>query len=115
MQDNYQDLDKLRKELRMTRFFSGITSVLLICVLVGGFLFFSKVQGYLEDAMPLVEQMSAQLEQLDMDALNESIASLNTEELTEALEHFNDAVDTLESFTGSVKDFFSKFGGVLYR
>lgn len=115
MKENYKDLDKLRKELRMTRIFSGITSVLLICVLVGGLLVFSRLKRSLEDSIPLVEKMSAQLEALDVDALNESIAGLNTEELTEALEHFNDAVDTMESFTGSVKDFFSKFGGVLYR
>lgn len=106
MQENHQDLERLRKELSMTRILSGITSILLICVLVGGVLLFSKVQGYLKDAMPLVERMSAQLEQLDMGALNESITGLNTKELTEALENFNDAVETLETFVGSIKDFF---------
>lgn len=110
MQENYQDLEKLRKELRMTRIFSGITSVLLICVLIGGFIIFSKMQDYMDTAMQLVEELSAQLKQLDMDALNEAIAGLNTEELSKALENLNDAAETLENFSGSVKDFFSKFG-----
>ena len=110
MQENYQDLEKLRKELRMTRIFSGITSVLLICVLIGGFIIFSKMQDYMDTAMQLVEELSAQLKQLDMDAFNEAIAGLNTEELSKALENLNDAAETLENFSGSIKDFFSKFG-----
>ena len=110
MQENYQDLEKLRKELRMTRIFSGITSVLLICVLIGGFIIFSKMQDYMDTAMQLVEELSAQLKQLDMDALNEAIAGLNTEELSKALENLNDAAETLENFSGSIKNFFSKFG-----
>ena len=109
MQENHQDLERLRKELRMTRVFSGITSALLICVLIGGVIVFLKVQAYMEAVMPLAEKMLAQLEQLDMDALNESIAGLNTKELTRALENFNDAVERLEGFTDAVKGFFSKF------
>lgn len=111
MQESHQDLEKLRKELRMTRIFSGITSILLICVLIGVFIAFSKIQEYMTAVMPLVEKMLFQLEQLDMDALNDAITGLNTEELTKALENFNDSVEALESFSGSVKDFFSKFGG----
>ena len=110
MQENHQNLEKLRKELRMTRIFSSITSVLLICVLIGGFIIFSKMQDYMDTAMQLVEELSAQLKQLDMDALNEAIAGLNTEELSKALENLNDAAETLENFSGSIKNFFSKFG-----
>lgn len=110
MQENHQNLEKLRKELRMTRIFNSITSVLLICVLIGGFIIFSKMQDYMDTAMQLVEELSAQLKQLDMDALNEAIAGLNTEELSKALENLNDAAETLENFSGSIKDFFSKFG-----
>ena len=71
---------------------------------------FSKMQQYADTAIPMVEELSAQLKQLDMDALNEAIAGLNTEELSKALENLNDAAETLENFSGSVKDFFSKFG-----
>ena len=110
MQENHQNLEKLRKELRMTRIFNSITAVLLICVLIGGFIIFSKMQDYMDTAMQLVEELSAQLKQLDMDALNEAIAGLNTEELSKALENLNDAAETLENFSGSIKDFFSKFG-----
>lgn len=110
MQENHQNLEKLRKELRMTRIFNSITSVLLICVLIGGFIIFSKMQDYMDTAMQLVEELSAQLKQLDMDAFNEAIAGLNTEELSKALENLNDAAETLENFSGSIKDFFSKFG-----
>lgn len=110
MQENHQNLEKLRKELRMTRIFNSITSVLLICVLIGGFIIFSKMQDYMDTAMQLVEELSAQLKQLDMDALNETIAGLNTEELSKALENLNDAAETLENFSGSIKNFFSKFG-----
>ena len=110
MKENHQNLEKLRTELRMTRIFNSITSVLLICVLIGGFIIFSKMQDYMDTAMQLVEELSAQLKQLDMDALNEAIAGLNTEELSKALENLNDAAETLENFSGSIKDFFSKFG-----
>ena len=110
MQENHENLEKLRKELRMTRIFNSITSVLLICVLIGGFIIFSKMQDYMDTAMQLVEELSAQLKQLDMDALNEAIAGLNTEELSKALENLNDAAETLENFSGSIKNFFSKFG-----
>ena len=110
MQENHQNLEKLRKELRMTRIFNSITSVLLICVLIGGFIIFSKMQDYMDTAMQLVEELSAQLKQLVMDALNEAIAGLNTEELSKALENLNDAAETLENFSGSIKNFFSKFG-----
>ena len=110
MQENYQDLEKLRKELRMTRVFSSITSILLICVLIGGFIVFSKMQQYMDITMQMVEELSAQLKQLDMNALNEAIAGLNTEELSKALENLNEAAETLENFGRSIKDFFSKFG-----
>ncbi len=138
MQENNQDFEKLRRELRTTRIFSGITSVLLVGILIGGFIVFAKVQEYAQTVMPLAEKvsevefdvlnesmeslnetlqvidwekLSLQLEELDMDALNEAIAGLNTEELSKALENLNDAAETLEQFGESVKGFFSKNRG----
>ena len=105
MQEN-QEMEKLRRELRRTRVFCGITSVLVAALLVGGALVFTKVQSYVEAVLPLAEQ----LEQLDMEALNEAIAGLDTEELSEALEKLNQVTDTLESFGDSIRDFLSKFG-----
>ena len=54
------------------------------------------------------EKLSAQLEALDMEALNEAIAGLNTDELSKALENLNDAAETLEQFSNSIKGFFSR-------
>lgn len=136
MQEN-QEMEKLRRELRRTRVFCGITSVLVAALLVGGALVFTKVQSYVEAVLPLAEQVSAvefdtlnetigsmnetlkavdwekfsaQMEQLDVEALNEAIAGLDTEELSEALEKLNQVTDTLESFGNSIRDFLSKFG-----
>ena len=89
MQENYQDLEKLRKELRMTRIFSTATFILLICVLIGGFIVFSKIQEYMTIAMPLIEEMA------------------------EALENFNEASESLENFTDSIKNFSQKLEAVL--
>ena len=112
MQEN-QDMEKLRKELRVTRICCTITSLLVAALLVGGCLVFGKVQDYAEQIMPLVKQVSmlefdtlnetigslnetletmdweafsAQMAQLDIDALNEAIAGLDTAELSQALE-----------------------------
>ncbi len=112
MQENYQDMEKLRTELRMTRIFNIITSLLLICVLMGGFMVFREVKQYADAAMPFVEKLAVQLEQLDVDALNEAVAGLNMEELSEALENLNNATETLENFAATIKNFFSKFGGL---
>jgi len=135
MRENHQEFEKLRRELRITRIFSGVTSILLIGMLIGGFIVFSKVQEYAQTVVPLAEKvseadfevlnesmerlnetlnafdwekLSLQLKELDMDALNEAIAGLNTEELSKALENLNDAAETLEQFGNSIKGFFSK-------
>jgi len=104
IQENYQDVEKLRRELRITRIFSCITSVLLIGLLIGGFIVFSKVQEYAQTVIPLIEKIA----EVDFEVLNEAIAGLNTEELSKALENLNNAAETLEQFGNSVKGLFSK-------
>ena len=137
MQEN-QEMEKLRRELRMTRVCCTVTSLLVVVLLAGGFLVFGKVQSYAEQIMPLVQQISAlefdtlnetlgslnrtledmdweafsaQMAQLDMDALNEAIAGLDTAELSQALEKLNDITESLEKFSSSIKEFVSKLGG----
>lgn len=132
-----QTLEKLRRELRTTRIFSAVSSVLMLCVLVGGFLVFSEVKGYIEQVWPMVEQLSAvdfaaiedtmqsldeslsavdwecvseQLGELDIEALNKAIAGLDTEEMTKALSNINTAADNLQKLSDSLKAFAAKFG-----
>ncbi len=130
-------IEALRKELRLTRIFSAVTSLLIIAVLVGGFWVCSEVKGYVEEVWPLVEQlstvdfaaisstmekldqtvgtvdweyMSQQLGALNVDAINEAIEGLDTEELTKALANINEAAETLQKLSDGMKAFASKFG-----
>ena len=136
MQNNDLLLGKLRKELLVTRIFSAISSILMICILVGGFWIYNKVEGYLEQIHPLVEElstvdydvlnetmvkldeslngvdwekMSEQLGALDVEAINEAIAGLDTEELMKALENLNAASDKLKELGDSLSPFTSFF------
>ena len=141
IQDDMQISDlafeKLRRELRVTRFFSVVSSILMICILVGGFWVCSKVKGYAEQIWPLVEElsmvdydvlnetmvklddslnavdwekMSEQLSALDIEAINEAIAGLDTEELMDALENVNAASDKLKAIGESLEPIKSFFG-----
>jgi len=67
-------LEGLRKELRITRIFCGIASVLLVCVLLGGALMFGKIQDYAKQTQPLVDKLA----EVDYRVLNETMSSLNT-------------------------------------
>lgn len=140
-QDNFQATDpvieKLRKELRITRIFSAISSVLMLCILVGGILVCNKVQDYVEQVWPLVEElsgvdyvvlnetmrkldeslnsvdwekMSDQLGELDIEAINDAIAGLDTEALMQALENVNAASDKLKEIGESLEPIKSFFG-----
>lgn len=132
-----QTMVQLQKELKITRIFCMVTSVLMILILVGGLFAFGKVDGYMKGIQPLVdelssvdfiavsnsleeletamtsvdwEQVSTQVASLDMEALNAAIEGLDTEELTETLENVNEAVTTLEKMSDSIKAFMGKFG-----
>ena len=137
MQTESSAIDALRRELRVTRIFSAVTSLLIIAVLVGGFLVWSEVTTYVDEVWPLVEQlstmdfaaisstmekldqtvgtvdwenMSKQLGALNVDAINEAIDGLDTEELTKALANINEAAETLQKLSDGMKAFASKFG-----
>ncbi|MBQ7774916.1 MAG: hypothetical protein IJ379_03260 [Lachnospiraceae bacterium] len=84
---NEQMMEKLRKELLLTRIFSIISSVLMVCLLVGGFLLYNKaqefgkqveayaveVESYAAEITPVVEQLAA----LDVAAFNDSLTKMN--------------------------------------
>lgn len=84
---NEELVTKLRRELLWTRIFTVISSILMLCILVGGYLVVNRVIGYekeirtyaqelqsnLEELTPVVEQLA----QLDVDALNETLNQLN--------------------------------------
>lgn len=92
---------QLIKELRMTRIFCIISSLLTVGLLVGGFLVWDRVQpviSVLQEAQPVMEQLSQSLKELDVDAINEAVAGLDTEELTKAIENLNKVASTLEKW-----------------
>ena len=137
-QDQFQMLTQLRKELRITRIFCGISSILTLVLLIGGFFVATKVRDYAAEITPVVqklskldvdefnltmenvnaslqaidwEQVAASLESLDVEAINAAIDELDTAELTEALKNLNEASDTMKSFGDKWKSFTSMFGG----
>lgn len=117
------DMAKLSRELRITRIFCIISSLLTAVALVGGIFLFAAFRQARTDAEPVIqqivaldiegfnlaleqlnttlenvdwEQVSQAIEQLDVDALNTAIENLDTAELSKALENLNNAVDALE-------------------
>lgn len=119
-------IDKLRRELRLTRILTAVSILLTLCLVGVVFYFQRTVQTVVE---PVTEQLSgmdtdmlneaiANLEiasdelvqadidweklaetvnSLDVDAINEAIAGLDTEELSEAIENLNDAIEALQN------------------
>ena len=70
---NEQIIAKLRKELLWTRIFSIITSVLMVCILIGGIVISNQLREYEAQIKPAVEQ----LEQLDVNAFNEALNQMS--------------------------------------
>ena len=73
-------LKKFSRELRATRIFCTITSLLMVCVLLGGCVAFKVVQGYVEQIMPVVEEaipIADQLATVDFAVLNETMSRLD--------------------------------------
>ena len=131
------DMAKLSRELRATRIFCMVSSILTVLVLIGGIFFFVTLREARADAEPVIqqivaldiegfnlaleqlnttlesvdwEQVSLAIEQLDIDALNTAIENLDTAELSEALENLNNAVDALEKLGQVFSRFTSLFG-----
>ena len=128
---------QLRRELLLTRIFCIASSVLTLCLLIGGVLLFSEVQGVITEVEPVMEQlaavdiaavnetmnnvnaslesvdweqMSETLGELDAQALNEAIQNLDTEELSIALENLNNATTSMQKLSDSIKSIFGISG-----
>lgn len=132
----YYGMEKLSRELRMTRIFCGITSLFTVVLLVGGAILYMRLQGMAERARPLVEQasrvdvealngtlqqieetlgsvdwtqVSDTLGELDVEALNAAIENLDTQELSTSLANLNDAVDAIQEVKEKLNSFLSIF------
>ncbi len=133
-------MELLAKQLRMTRVFCMISSMLTLCLLLGGVFLFSKLQpvfDFLQEIEPAMEQLSAldiesvnttleqinatlgsvdwqqvsdSLGQLDVEAINTAIEGLDTEALSEAIENLNKTADTLEGWGEKLSSFSNLFG-----
>lgn len=108
MENKVSEMNLLRRELRLTRVFCMISSLLTICVLAGGVFLFRNLQpvfDFLQEAQPVMEQIST----LDVEAINTAIEGLDIEELSKAIENMNHAAETLENWgekLSSFSDFF---------
>lgn len=103
---NEQILEKLHKELFLTRIFSIISSVLMLCLMVCGFSLFYKyqeskkqVQAYAEQVKEYVETLSTQegeLAKVDILAFNQALKNLNTVIETVDWEMLNDSIASVD-------------------
>ncbi len=130
---------QLMKELRFTRIICMISSVLTLCLLLGGIFLFDRVQKLAAVCEPAIEkisdvdvqslnetlyhvnvslksvdweQVADALGELDVEALNSAIEGLDTQELTESLQNLNEAVDKLRELNEKMSAFSSMFGGI---
>ena len=133
-----QQMKKLRRDLAFTRVVCILTSVVTLLLICGGGYLFWRMQGILENAQPILEQVAEvdienvwqirttletvdldhvvdtmeqaveTLDELDIDALNSAIEGLDTTELSEALSNLNDAVESLQRVEDSFGSVFGR-------
>lgn len=128
-------MKKLRRDLAFTRVVCILTSVVTLLLICGGGYLFWRMQGILENAQPILEQVAEvdienvnetlwqirttletvdleqaveTLDELDIDALNSAIEGLDTTELSEALSNLNDAVESLQRVEDSFGSVFGR-------
>lgn len=116
-------IKKLSRELLITRVFTGILSVLMILILVGGALAYrgftrytEEINAEMEGAMAMLEEYAGEvrpvitkLEEVDMQAVNDTLVTLNQtmasvdwEDVTAQLsaldiESLNEAIEGLDT------------------
>ena len=113
-------LEQLKKELRTTRIFCLISSILTGMLLVGGILIYTQIKPVLDvvkDATPIVnelakldinsvnttlEQVSGTLESVDWEGVSTAVGSVEWQEVSETIsgidaEAFNKAVEDLDT------------------
>ena len=122
-------LQKLQKELKITRYCSLIVGMLLLLVITGGIYAMNKMEPALtaiekmQPAIEKIEQLDIELlnekmEQLDIEGLNKIVENLDAAELSETLKNINDAAsllkeakDGMREFSDSITDSFSGWFG----
>ena len=121
---NEEVIKALKKELKMTRYCTIVTALLLMVVIIGGISvvnMFSPAIAAVEEIQPVMEKISEldvemlneKIAQLDIEGLNEAIAGLDTEEMSEALANVNEAVETLQELGEKFGDFSNSVNGSL--
>ncbi|MCH5343232.1 MAG: hypothetical protein J1E64_04260 [Acetatifactor sp.] len=133
-------MEDIKRELRLTRFFCIVSSILSICLLAAIVFLVVSLQpvfSFVNETKPALEQFSKldidtlnrtmeqvdtslgqvdwekvadSLEQLDVEAINEAIRNLDTKELSTALEKLNKTTDALEAFGERLGSLSSLFG-----
>lgn len=119
MNESEEMLKSLRKELKITRYCSLFTGVLLLAVLIGGVCLMNKIEPALtavREIQPVMEQLdiallNEKIEQLDIEGLNEMIKDLDAAELSEALKNINDAAAMLKEAGESITEFSNSISG----
>lgn len=140
MQNDNDKLELLRKELRITRIFCILSSVLTVCLLVGIILLLGMmkpVYKFMEEAEPVLvqaskldvetfndtlgqmqeafgkvdwEQLSDSLNSLDVDAINNALEGLDMEEFSRSMTNLNDVIETLRDLGAKFNALSSVFG-----
>ena len=81
-------IEKLQKELQVTRIFSLIVAVLLGVVIAGG-IFFMSMMMPMVTTMKEMQPMIQKMEQIDVELLNEKFAQIDVELLNEKIEQLD--------------------------
>lgn len=130
------NMDRLSRELKLTRIVCLAASLLTALLLAGGGVLYMKLQGIFERTQPVMEQVSQvdmaalngilrQVEEslgevdweqisdtmgkLDVDALNDAIENLDTKELSKTLANLNHAVETIQEIKDAIQFFLGMF------
>lgn len=114
--------ETLRKELKVTRIWCIISSVITFCLLAAMVVLLWKLQPayeFMKEAGPAVRQtleetdlsqLSQTLSGLDVEALNDTLSSLDTEELSTVMESINHVSELVDELNEKYDSMMSLFG-----
>ena len=123
MQDHAGNMtETLRKELKVTRIWCIISSVITFCLLAAMIVLLWKLQPayeFMKETGPVIRQtleetdlgkLSESLSGLDVETLNETLQSLDTEELSQVLENVNNMSALVTELNEKYDSMVSAFG-----
>lgn len=122
MSETEEMLKSLRKEMKITRYCTLFTGVLLLAVLISGVYIMNKIEPALtavREMQPVMEKLeeldigllNEKIEQLDMEGLNKIVKDLDAAELSETLKNINDAAAMLKEAGESISEFSNSISG----